>query len=150
MQNRSPISLSKSSSGFTLIELIVVIIIVGILAALGISQYSKMVEKGRGTEARMILGQMRKVAYEYWLQNATTTGMTNADLNVGSGTDQIPSPCRNTHYFRYGSVGTTGDNIDIYGYRCDANGKTPQGDASCWIHIAGDIKTAGFASNCGH
>ncbi|MBU0547795.1 MAG: prepilin-type N-terminal cleavage/methylation domain-containing protein, partial [Candidatus Omnitrophica bacterium] len=33
--------------GFTLIELIVVIIIVGILASVGMTQYTKVVEKGR-------------------------------------------------------------------------------------------------------
>jgi len=38
--------------GFTLLELIVVIIILGILASLGFSQYIKMVEKGRSAEAR--------------------------------------------------------------------------------------------------
>ena len=42
--------------GFTLIELIVVIIIVGILAAVGMTQYSAIVEKSRLAEARIRIG----------------------------------------------------------------------------------------------
>ena len=49
---------------FTLIEIIIVIIIVGILAALGISQYSIIVERGRITEAKTRLGTMRQLAQE--------------------------------------------------------------------------------------
>jgi len=63
---------------FTLIELIIVIIIVGILATLGISQYARMVEKTRSTEAKMIFGDVRKLAYQYRLENGTIAGMTDA------------------------------------------------------------------------
>ena len=139
--------------GFTLIELIVVIIIVGILAAVGMTQYTKVVEKGRGAEARMILGQMRTVAYQYYLENGTLTGLANSDLNVGTASGQIPPSgiCASTHYFGYGTV-SAGNTLDIYGYRCGANGKTPQGDATCWIHIRGDISagTDKFGSNCSY
>lgn len=44
--------------GFTLLELIVVIIIIGILATLGFTQYTKVVEKGRTAEAKSVLGRM--------------------------------------------------------------------------------------------
>ncbi|TAM41164.1 prepilin-type N-terminal cleavage/methylation domain-containing protein [bacterium] len=140
--------------GFTLIELIVVIIIVGILAALGINQYSKMVEKGRGAEAKMILGQMRQAAYQYYLENGTLTGLTNNYLNIGTSAGQIPpnGTCASTHYFGYGSA-STGTQLDIYGYRCSSNGKTPQGDSSCWINLtAGNIASnpAVFSTNCGY
>lgn len=45
--------------GFTLLELIIVIIIIGILATLGFSQYTRLVERGRTAEPRSILGQIR-------------------------------------------------------------------------------------------
>ncbi len=102
--------------GFTLIELIVVIIIVGILASIGLTQYSKTVERGRGAEARMILGDIRKIAYEYWLQNGTLTGITNSYLNIGVSSDQIPgSPgaCRSSHWFRYSFTTVTASLIQL-------------------------------------
>ncbi len=90
---------------FTLLELVVVIIILGVLATLGFTQYGRMVERARGAEARMILGDMRKLAFAYRLANGTLTGITNADLNVGTDVDQIPGTgygnCRSSHYFIY-------------------------------------------------
>ncbi len=116
--------------GFTLIELIVVIIIVGILAAVGITQYSKTVEKGRDAEARQILGDMRKFAYEYYLQNNAMSGITNADLNVGTASSQFPGDtagtCRSSHYFYY-YFRNYSDHIDFVAHRCTAGGKSPQG-----------------------
>ena len=60
--------------GFTLLELVVVVIILGILATLGFTQYTKMVEKGRTAEAKMILGQIRtaQVAYNQQFGGFTT------------------------------------------------------------------------------
>ncbi|TAM39926.1 prepilin-type N-terminal cleavage/methylation domain-containing protein [bacterium] len=127
-KDKFPISLLKSSSSaFTLVELIIVIIIVGILAAMGISQYSKTVEKSRGAEARQILGDIRKLAIAYRLENGTITGMQESDLNVGSG--QIPNSCVSSHYFYYfPRVGTAVDpSLVIDAIRCTSGGKSPQG-----------------------
>ncbi len=134
---------------FTLIELIVVIIIVGILAAVGISQYSKMVEKGRGAEARMILGQIRKLAYEYYLQNGTITGMANSDINVGTASNQIPGPndsdCRSTYYFRYGISGYASNPTFVaYAGRCPSGGKPPQkayDDSTSTLYLSSNFST---------
>lgn len=117
--------------GFTLIELIVVIIIVGILAAVGISQYSRTVEKGRGSEAKMIIGEIREHAYEYWLTNGTLTGITNADVNIGTNASQIPeqSNCRSTHYYNY-KIWTPDGILAAYtAFRCTSGGKPPQGQS---------------------
>jgi prepilin-type N-terminal cleavage/methylation domain-containing protein len=103
--------------GFTLIEIIIVIIIVGILAAVGISQYSNMVESSRIAEAKVRIGDMRKLAYEYFLNNGTLTGIANADVGVDD-------TCSASGYYRYyislGSVTAW-----LYACRCTTDGKTP-------------------------
>ncbi|MHB8158242.1 MAG: prepilin-type N-terminal cleavage/methylation domain-containing protein [Desulfocucumaceae bacterium] len=139
MDNKVLIPPPKSGSrSFTLIEIIIVIIIVGILAALGISQYSSITERGRGVEAKMILGQIRMLAYEYRLENGTITGMTYSNVNIGSSSDQIPYPCRSTHYFAYDFWGhpasATDPILHACASRCGVNGwgqgKPPQGTVS--------------------
>jgi len=118
---------------FTLLELVVVIIILGILATLGFTQYGRMVERGRGAEARAILGDLRNLAFAYRLANGTITGIANADVNIGTATDQIPSACTPTHYFRYEISGYTADPMFIAtAYRCVAGGKTPQGSGGAY------------------
>ena len=139
MENKSFVSPSKAlSRSFTLIELIVVIIIVGILAALGISQYSKMVEKSRRAEAKMILGQMLRLATAYRLENGVITGVANGDLNLGTSADQIPTSCRSTNYFSYGFyLGFPDPYIGLFATRCTSGGKSPQGSeaAGYWWNV---------------
>jgi len=104
--------------GFTLIELIVVIIIVGILAAVGISQYSLIVEKGRTAEAKVRLGTMRKLAYEYYLNNGTLATITNPDVGVDA-------TCHSTDFYYYYVGAATSTYVNLLAMRCTSNGKTP-------------------------
>ena len=123
-----PISLSKSSSNsFTLVELIIVIIIVGILAAVGMTQYSLIVEKGRTAEAKVRIGAMRTLAYQYYLENGTLTGMQ--DANVG-----VDNTCSSTDFYRYGSV-FGGANVALIAYRCTTGGKTPNSSRLYWYYM---------------
>ena len=110
--------------GFTLLELIVVIIILGILATLGFSQYIKMVEKGRSAEARMILGQVRTAQETYMLeQGSYAAAITDLPVNA-------PTACATTHYFSYAADGTNGTAT-----RCTAGGKTPNAAAAYTITL---------------
>jgi prepilin-type N-terminal cleavage/methylation domain-containing protein len=105
--------------GFTLLELIVVIIIIGILATLGFAQYSKTLEKGRGAEAKMILGQIRLAETAYYLEyDAYATGIAVLAINA-------PTACTTTHYFSYSAVGTTTAAGIGTALRCTTAGKTP-------------------------
>lgn len=49
---------SLNKKGFTLIEMLVVVLIIGILAAVALPQYFKAVEKSRATEALSIMGSL--------------------------------------------------------------------------------------------
>lgn len=117
--------------GFTLLELVVVIIILGILATLGMTQYGKMVEKSRGAEAKQIFGNIRQLASAFYLENNQLTataqypaGFDNNAASIGVNNDQIPSACRATHFFSYAlNPAPTATVLGITATRCGAAGK---------------------------
>ena len=51
--------------GFTLLELIIVIIVIGILASIALPRYMRVAEKGRTTEAKSILSALRSAQVRY-------------------------------------------------------------------------------------
>ncbi len=72
----------QDRSGFTLVELLVVVLIIGILAAVAVPQYFKVVEKGRITEAVSCANDINGSEARYFLKNNTYTA-TQANLDVG-------------------------------------------------------------------
>ena len=110
----------KRDRGFTLIELVVVIIIVGILAAMGFTQYTKMVEKGRTAEAKSVLGSLRTVQRARYLEVGSYTNVIS-NLPV-----EAPTACTATHYYSY----TCNNAGQCTANRCTAGGKTPNAAAA--------------------
>jgi len=106
--------------GFTLVELIIVVIIVGILASLGLTQYNKVVEKSRAAEARMILGTLRSAEIA-----AAYDGSYQTVANLGVGAPD--ATCLSTHFFSYACATATGT---CTATRCTAGGKPQQGTAA--------------------
>ncbi len=53
-------------SGFTLIELTIVIMLIGILSAMAIFSYQMMVNKARMTQAKTVLGHLTKTEATYF------------------------------------------------------------------------------------
>jgi prepilin-type N-terminal cleavage/methylation domain-containing protein len=119
--------------GFTLLELMVVIIILGVLATLGVMQYQSAIEKSRGAEARQVLGQLRSSCAAIWMERGGTADCTDRNLGLSTSATvvegQIPgSSCWSTHFFRYSveAAGTTpGSTLTLRATRCIAGGKTP-------------------------
>ena len=115
--------------GFTLLELIIVIIIIGILATLGFTQYSRLIEKARGAEARTIMGDLRKKAAGFRLEHGSLAGIANDDLDVSANAGDTPSVCAASHYFSYGITAVGDPSITLTATRCAAGGKTPNAGA---------------------
>jgi len=56
---------------FTLVELLIVIIIIGILATMAVPQYNKMVEKAKWSEAVSVLGSIKQAVEIYIAENSS-------------------------------------------------------------------------------
>ena len=100
--------------GFTLLELIVVIVIIGILATLGFAQYTRMIERSRGAEARSVLGAIRTQAAAIWIDLGASNvppglpagAIQNSTLGIGILPGQISNTCTaaapsTSYYFMY-------------------------------------------------
>ena len=110
-------AIKTSTRSFTLVELIIVVIIVGILASLGLTQYSLLVEKSRTAEAKVGLGVMRDIAYEYYLNNGDMSTITNADVGVSN-------VCTADSFYSYRLWGTS-TFVNLHAERCTSGGKNP-------------------------
>lgn len=62
-----------SQAGFTLVELMVVVAIIGVLATIAIPQYNKFTAKARQTEARVVAGGAANVESTFAVENNTFT-----------------------------------------------------------------------------
>ena len=66
----------EGQKGFTLIELMIVIAIIGILAAIAIPQFTSYRQKGYNTQAKAELKSLYTACQAYLADNPTTTNCT--------------------------------------------------------------------------
>lgn len=76
------ISLNKQNKGFTIVELLIVIVVIGILAGLVITTYNGIQQKARNTERTTDLKTFQSQLEAYYANN----GRYPTSTNLGSGT----------------------------------------------------------------
>ena len=103
----------KNNSGFTLVELMIVVAIIGILAAVAIPAFSKYIKRSKTAEAA---GQLNKM----WAGSVTYFETDHVDANGASLPKQFPA---------------TVNNVPGQECACQASGKCPGGGAE-WQHAS--------------
>ncbi len=117
-----------SRKGFTLTEMMMVVLLLGILATIAFPRYIQVVEKGRSAEARQALGAIRDAELAYYLEYDVFTAVMG---NLGL---PYPAACTGTYYYNYG-IAVNGATFTATATRCTAGGKAPQAAAAHVVNL---------------
>lgn len=84
-------SIRGKELGFTLVELVIVVIIIGILAAIGVPQYARTLEKARAGEAWAGMAQLQNGLKIYYAQYGEYLSADPLTVEIGRQLDiQLP------------------------------------------------------------
>jgi type IV pilus assembly protein PilA len=120
--------------GFTLLEVMIVVIIIGILAAIALPQYIATIEKSRSAEAATNVGTVRTSMDRYWYQtNNMSTATLPSDGTVGTLDIDNPNAITNRLY-NYAISGLSADGAADRAYVITAT-RVRGGveDATTWV-----------------
>jgi prepilin-type N-terminal cleavage/methylation domain-containing protein len=110
--------------GFTLVELMIVVIIVGILAAVAIPLYSQSVDRSKATEAVAALGTIKSAMRNYYAEHLTYVNPNftdGASVSVSGilGVDEIDLDSR---YFSNDCYSFDGaPTVNTFKVKCDGS-----------------------------
>ena len=94
MANRHRLT-PTNRAGFTLLELLMVVIIIGILTSIALPQYIRVSERARASEAMIILSAIRSSEMRYRAEDSGNSVTTNLNL-LDVDTPGFGAPASNT------------------------------------------------------
>jgi type IV pilus assembly protein PilE len=138
----------KRERGFTLIELMVVIAIVGIIAAIALPSYRSAVYKSHRAEAHQVLNDIALRQEKYRSNNASYGTCNNVSGNDSTLTTNCATYNSTLNYYTIAVTGNTAT-----GYAITATPKGDQANDSCGTYTytmaAGTMtKSAGGGTSC--
>lgn len=97
---------SQSQGGFTLIELMIVVAVIGILAAIALPSYQESVAKSRRADAQRALMEAEQYMRRYFSARDSFLDENGAAITIPSGLAQSPRPGSGTAAYTIGFTGT--------------------------------------------
>ena len=134
----------KTQRGFTLIELMIVVVVIGILASIGIPAYGDYVTRGKLIEGTSALSDGRVKMEQFFQDNRTydAGGGTTCPPAIPAATTNFTYSCSNLTATTYIITATGSGSLSAFSYTINqANTKTsitPWGNsATCWVRNKG-------------
>lgn len=120
---------SRSTKGFTLTEILMTIVIIGVIAGIAVPQYVITTEKSRSQEALDNLAAARDAMTRYFAVNGTYLGASfPGDGSIGLNMDYNPNSTQGagTAHFTYAFTALAAGNYTVQATRQGglANGST--------------------------
>ena len=100
---------SSSTKGFTLVEIMIVVVIIGLLAAMAIPAFQKVRDNSRRKSIENNIRQLAAGADQYFLEN----GVTQVNITALVGTDSYVKELKTVANESYGNSITQGTTYSI-------------------------------------